>query len=91
MNLNDFKEIYKKYPTIKKIKAIYDVVDLISDAKVRKVESRNDKDWEYCQNEEVSMRTRLLWLINEITEDYTRMESRLKALEKRMAEAGEKQ
>ena len=91
MNLKDFKEIYKKYPTIKKIKAIYDMVDLISDAKVRKVESKNDKDWKYFQNEEVSMRTRLMWLINEIREDYTRMESRLEAIEERMAEAGEKQ
>ena len=91
MNLKDFKSVYKKYPTIKKIEAIYETADLISTARTRKIESRNDEDWNYYQNEEISMRTRLIWLINEIKKDYTRMESRLEGLEERMDEAGETQ
>lgn len=91
MNLKDFKAIYKKYPTIKKIEAIYETADLISAARARKVESSRIEDWKCCENEEVSMRKRLLWLIEEIKKDYTKIESRLEGLEERMAEAGEKQ
>ena len=91
MNLKDFKSVYKKYPTIKKIEAIYETADLISAARARKVESSRIEDWKYCENEEVSMRKRLLWLIEEIKKDYTKIESRLEILEERMAKAGEKQ